>query len=200
MSRLPKTTPKLSQGTHPQAPVFQVPPAFLEWQSQLVANAIAQAMQAMPLPQVTVNTSTTPSVAPTMSSSLGIPFKFTNPQTFSGKSEDAHPFLNQIKDQLNSSLALRMLEHDKVTYLSSYLAAGAPQHWHHLVVQSRPKLLTDFNEYVKAFKEHFLDPHKATTYQCKLESLKQDKDVQRYSVVFREYAMLSEVNVGEGVW
>lgn len=181
--------PEIPQG----APVFQVPPAFLEWQSQLVANAVAQAMQAMPPPQVTVNTSPVPSAAPAPASS-GIPFKFADPRTFSGKSEDARPFLNQIKDRLNSSLAPRMLERDKVTYLSSYLAAGAPQRWHHSVVQSRPGLLTDFNEYVKAFKEHFLDPHEATTYRRKLESLKQDKDVQRYAAVFREYAALSEVD------
>jgi hypothetical protein len=145
----------------------------------------------MPTPQVTVHT--TP--APVVAHSLGIQFKFgADPRSFSGKPEDARPYVNQIKDRLDSSLAPAMTNRDKVIYFSSYLSAGAPQRWHHSVVQSKPELLNNFEEYVKAFNEHFLDPHEATTYRRKMEALRQDKDVSRFAAIFREYAALAEVD------
>lgn len=100
----------------------------------------------------------------------------------------------QINERLNSLLAPAMMQCDKVIYFSSYLSSGAPQCWHHSIVQSKSYLLGDYEGYVKAFKDHFVDPDETTTYQQKLEAFKQDWDVQRYAATFREYAALAEVN------
>lgn len=179
----------------PMQPAFQIPPAFLQWQTELIANTVAQAMRDMPVPQVTVQAPPPPALPVAATSSSGFQFKLgPDPRAFTGKSEDARPFVNQMKERLNSSLAPRLLGRDKVLYFSSYLAAGAPQRWHHSIVQTKPELLDNFDAYVNAFNDHFLDPHEATTYRRKLETLKQDKDVQRYAATFKEYAALSEVD------
>ena len=91
-----------------------------------------------------------------------------------------------IEERLKSTLAPRMTDSDRVTYFSSWLAAGPPQRWLNLIAAT----LSNYDGYVKAFKDHFFDPHEATTYRQKLEALalRQDKDVTRYAATFWAYA------------
>jgi len=97
--QIPVDDPVMSQGIHshtPEQPAFQLPPGFMEWQTQLMATTVAQVMQAMPPPQVNIHTPAVPPAAPTSS---GIQFRFgADSPAFSGKSEDARPYVNQIWD------------------------------------------------------------------------------------------------------
>ena len=191
----------MSQSTSasPQMPAVGTQ-AFLQWQSQVIGAAVAQAMHAIPPPRVVVNVPPAASVpasapAPAAVPISGIQFKFgADPRQFTGSPEDARGYITQIDDRLNLSLAPPMTDKDKVMYFSSYLALGAPQRWHSSIVNTKPGLLSDYAAYVEEFKHHFVDPHEATTYRRKLENLRQDKDVQRYAAAFKEYAALAKVD------
>ena len=172
---------------------------FLEWQSQVISAAVAQAMHSLPTPRVVVNVpapaSTPASVPVPAAPASGIQFKFgADPRPFTGNPEDARGYITQIEDRLTSTLAPVMTDKDKIVYFSSYLALGAPQRWHSSVVNTKPNLLRDYAAYVEEFKAHFIDPHEATAYRRKLENLRQDKDVQRYAATFKEYAALAGVD------
>ncbi len=196
----------MGEPTSSQIPVDEDPPQltppqfgtpeFFQRNLELVRNVVAQAMGSMPAPQVVVN-APMPSapLAPPPTTNTGIQFRFgADPRQFSSKSEDARPYVYAINERLNSSLAPIMTQRDKVTYFSSWLSSGAPQRWHHSIVQSKSHLLNDYEGYVKAFNDHFLDPHEATVYRQKLEAMKQDRDVQRYAAMFREYTALAGVD------
>ncbi|KIJ39707.1 hypothetical protein M422DRAFT_257531 [Sphaerobolus stellatus SS14] len=81
--------------------------------------------------------------------------KFKEPTAFKGKPEEVEGFLYLIADGIAMQERAFTSHTQKVTYMGSYLADGAPKAWLTGIRKHSPQLLHDYDRFIAAFKPHF---------------------------------------------
>jgi len=101
--------------------------------------------------------------------------KHREPRVFNGRADQVNPFLREINNAVYLQRRSLVDDHDKVIYLSSYLADGSPASWYRTLELDVSKhwLLDDFDSFIDAFKQRFQDSDLYASALRKMRKLKQ---------------------------
>lgn len=97
-----------------------------------------------------------PAAVPAPSSGLLLAIQLPDPPKFSGKEEDVDIFVGAMDERFALPGVASITEQEKVVYFSFFLTPAAAR-WHHSVRAKSPQLLTGYEAYANAFRDHFKD-------------------------------------------
>ncbi|KAK1224215.1 hypothetical protein PQX77_012899 [Marasmius sp. AFHP31] len=131
-----------------------------------------RALIAARLPPVGPHPPAPPPPPPVQTNSTDSPgggMRFKKPDVFKGKAETVPGFILDIRNTLYLQCAAYKTDRDKSLYLCTYLADGSPKDFLRSIDATRPELLDDFEDFLKAFKDHFGDSNIAKTAMGKIQ-------------------------------
>ena len=110
--------------------------------------------------------------------------KFSDPNKFTGKSQDVNSYVKTIKSRISSAPGTFASDFQMTTYFASWLGPGIPEKWYQGIRESQPDILHDYPGFIQAFTNHFGDPDLVETAHRQLRALWQTGSASTYVARF----------------
>ena len=106
--------------------------------------------------------------------------KFSDPNKFTGKSQDVDLYVKTIESPISSAPGTFASDFQMTTYFASWLGSGVPKKWYQGICESQPNILHNYPGFIQAFTNHFGDPDLVETAHCQLRALQQTGSALTY--------------------
>ena len=97
--------------------------------------------------------------------------KFSDPNKFTGKSQDVDSYVKTIESQISSAPGTFASNFQMTTNFASWLGSRILEKWYQGICESQPDILHDYPNFIEAFKNHFGDPDLIETAHWQLRAL-----------------------------
>ena len=122
--------------------------------------------------------------------------KIPDPTPFTGKSDQVESFIREITDSITINEHAFETDAKKVLFTSRHFnGSAAPMMWYDGLRRNPTNpLLSDFDAFIDAFREHFGDPDRTATALRKLDALTQKGAASHYAAAFEELAAYTSMS------